>query len=135
MRQFRGKTQNEEWVYGWYFEAGNSGYIVPKDAEMNSGQLCEYESEPPMDFLTDFVEVEPATVGQSTGLKDRSGKEIYEGDNVLNDRESIGIVTWDENNACFMIWGGCFYDYMGPKFVWNELEVIGNIRDKEAHNG
>lgn len=67
---FRGKRlDNGQWEYGNFNRINDKCYIFPEDA--------------PDSF--DNYEVDPTTVGQFTGLTDKNGKEIYEGDAVKYD--------------------------------------------------
>lgn len=74
-----------------------------------------------------FYDVDPSTICQCTGLKDKNGKLIWEND-IVKDNFIFGSVSWDGINARFVI--DDIYDgYQDYSDWWNEVQVIGNIFD------
>lgn len=136
--KFRGKcAHSDEWVYGSLVqESCGDVWIFPEgDTYCNAGG----------DFYSNkypgICIVKPETVGQFTGLTDKNGKEIYEGD-VLKSRSIIHVVEYKEDEGAFV---GRFNfhvrnplvtmqqtDFTGLAQWWiNKFkkEVVGNIHD------
>ena len=77
------------------------------------------------DILHDGIEVIPETVGQYTGLKDKNGKKIFEGDFLTGNL----IVLWDIENCKFWLKDKYDLDFSKPFNYVIDLEVLGNIHE------
>jgi hypothetical protein len=132
--KFRGKRLDNDiqtgpadgWVTGFYYQ-----------------DLCEGEVRHFIASCPCVWEVDPATVGQYTELKDKNGKEIWEGDIFRDNNEVLrsvfrvtGGLAFEDNPVSFG------YDHRAPVYPYSPIaemqnvswlsqccEVIGNIHD------
>ena len=144
---FRGKTREGKWIESCsVFMRGELALMLN---ERPIKEVIKDKNGEPVDVIFSFCSVGKNTVGQFTGLTDKNGKKIFEGDIVKREytlwhgetkktRETqIGCVSYS-NKEC----GFCLDKVCNLRKPWDgdTLEVIGNIHDnpellKELQNG
>lgn len=109
---FRGKRlDNGEWVVGCYLLLDDGNYIV---AVIKNDSL--------------IFKIDPATIGQCTGLRDKNGTLPYEGD-IIHDNESVGIIKYSK--GAFVVEWIINKDFYNDSLHvrYENIEIIGNVHD------
>ena len=122
---FRGKRiDNGEWVYGWPF-------ADTADCSLKKVGKCGCPHDGSKYFIVEWVddfheyeerEVIPDTVGQYTGLNDKNGKLIFEGDILLFRAGRTHVVRFED--GAFIL-----EDTAIPIPFAIKSEIIGNVHD------
>lgn len=116
--KFRGFNENlNQWIYGYYFKYPNGRTVIYKTDSSCWGVI-------------------PSTIGQFTGLKDKDGKEIYEGDIVAETGNIIGSiflsarygVSIQKNSTTWSLINFCVDSDFDCGTLSN-IEVIGSIHE------
>lgn len=113
---FRGKRKlNKEWIAG--------SLHTEKFTADEEYLCCEINQ----------CDVYPETVGQYTGLTDKNGKRIFEGDIVLDEQSEYNyLIKWFPEYACFSLANKNGHMEFGCdeiEIFLNDLVVIGNVTD------
>ena len=114
---FRGKTLDvSEWVYGYYVQQYGTDAIYFKESDENGFERLLIYSE---------------TVGQYTGLRDRNGRKIFEGDIVkCSDGENYQVVFEQRNNSAYFGLATTENDtWVFEDIITSNLAIVGNIYD------
>lgn len=121
--KYRGKTKDGEWVYGYYLPS------IYEDVDIIT--VLEF-----FNLKQKNYHVLKETVGQFTGLTDKNGKEIYEGDIVQFGIFRYEVIYEGSRFASFALKRkeDTFLHYFGEAMESEECEVIGNIHDNTIHN-
>ena len=140
---FRGKMDNGEWVEGWYQPETTIKHW--NGIQETVGVTIAYKVED--GYLEDTL-VDPPTVGQYTGLTDKNGKRIFEGDMIKPFDDEVDKMVAEFHHGQFLL---CLYGERGymAEYGWEEegnygcfeaeplssygddIEVIGNIHDNQ----
>ena len=146
-----GEKVKGRWVEGYYVERDNKSWIYPASNQMISKSLARelrpfHSAKSTQKIMKEVFPVLPSTVGQYTGLTDRTGERIFEGDILKIAKCSDGLGGYDSPPLEYpvnvvvkwVMWTwmwetlGDEKDYFGFPDAWcyYECEVIGTVFDE-----
>ena len=134
MRQikFRGRDlKTGDWRYGYVYqielESGLATMILTTDNN-HADHSIEPKYHLAFTLWVDLFPVDPETVGQSTGIEDKNGREIYEGDIIKTNQYGMVWVAWNKERCQFELRN---FDHGFLATLWDSYsgiyEVVGNV--------
>lgn len=124
MRQIKFKAKrldNKTWVEGYFYKECGNAYII--EDRQSESMLNRNEAH----------QVDPSTVCQFTGLKDKNGKEIFEND-LLYDEDSdiVSAIKW-KRHVCGYVYekAGMFSTMRVYASHTSLLKIIGHKFDRK----